>query len=401
MTTEKDNLTGKTRIASIDIFRGLTILTMVFVNDVASVTNIPIWMKHFPSDVDGMTIVDIVFPAFLFIVGMSIPFAFKKRFEKGESIFSMLGHLALRTFGLIFLGVMMVNVGGINASASGISIYLWMLLLYTSIILVWNSYSGFDKKYIPIVFRAVGVFILIYLMYTYRSGDGSGWLQTKWWGILGLIGWAYLTSASAYLFLKKNITALISLIPFFIFVYLAERSGRYEWMNDIGKVLMLGTQVASHAALTTAGVVLSLILIKYKNESTVKMFFAMALYGLFLMLSGYLVRPYYGISKNFATPAWVFYCAGISVTVFIIFYWIVDVKNYGRIFNFIKPAGSNPLLAYLLPSIIYAIIGLTNFTIYGTMFGDGWVGIIRSFLFSLFILGLTGVLTKLKIKLHL
>jgi predicted acyltransferase len=119
------------------------------------------------------------------------------------------------------------------------------------------------------------------------------------------------------------------------------------------------------------------------------------------MLGGYLLRPYYGISKNFATPSWVFYCAGICVTVFIFLYWLIDVKKIKKIFSFIKPAGSNPLLAYMLPSIIYAIIGLTNFSIYGTMFGDGWVGIIRSLVFSFFILGLTALLTKMKIRLHL
>ena len=73
------------RILSIDIFRGLTILTMVFVNDLASVANIPQWMKHMPADADAMTFVDVVFPAFLFIVGMSIPFAVKNRISKGQS----------------------------------------------------------------------------------------------------------------------------------------------------------------------------------------------------------------------------------------------------------------------------------------------------------------------------
>jgi len=374
---------------------------MVFVNDVASVKNISEWMKHFPSNIDGMTFVDIVFPAFLFIVGMAIPFAFQKRAEKGESTVSVLGHLLFRTAGLIFLGVMMVNVSSINEEVAGISMYMWMLLLYVSVILVWNSYSDVKNKFISFGFRAIGVVGLLYLMIVYRSGDGSQWLQTKWWGILGLIGWAYLSSASAYILLKKNITALTALLSIFIFIYMAERSGQYVWMNYVGNIVWLGMAISSHAALTTAGIILSLIIIKYKDESNTKLFFVMSLFGLFLMMGGYLLRPYYGISKNFATPSWVFYCAGICVTVFIFLYWLIDVKKIKKIFSFIKPAGSNPLLAYMLPSIIYAIIGLTNFSIYGTMFGDGWVGIVRSLVFSLFILGLTALFTKMKIRLHL
>src|SRR5436190_1336678 len=67
------------RIGSIDAFRGITILVMIFVNDVSGVSGIPAWMKHKAADADAMTFVDVVFPAFLFIVGMSLPFAINNR----------------------------------------------------------------------------------------------------------------------------------------------------------------------------------------------------------------------------------------------------------------------------------------------------------------------------------
>ena len=55
------------RVASIDIFRGLTILVMIFVNDLAGVKGLPWWTYHLPGNVNGMTYVDMVFPFFLFI----------------------------------------------------------------------------------------------------------------------------------------------------------------------------------------------------------------------------------------------------------------------------------------------------------------------------------------------
>ena len=55
------------RILSIDTFRGITILIMVFVNELAGIRDIPQWMKHMPADADAMTFVDVVFPAFLLI----------------------------------------------------------------------------------------------------------------------------------------------------------------------------------------------------------------------------------------------------------------------------------------------------------------------------------------------
>ena len=61
---------GSSRILSIDIFRGLTILVMIFVNDLAEVKGLPWWTYHLPGNVNGMTYVDMVFPFFLFIVGI-------------------------------------------------------------------------------------------------------------------------------------------------------------------------------------------------------------------------------------------------------------------------------------------------------------------------------------------
>ena len=69
------NQLSNQRILSIDAFRGITIFVMIFVNELAGIRDIPQWMKHMPADADAMSFVDVVFPAFLFIVGMSIPFA--------------------------------------------------------------------------------------------------------------------------------------------------------------------------------------------------------------------------------------------------------------------------------------------------------------------------------------
>src|SRR3546814_8138217 len=86
----------KTRIASIDVMRAITMVLMIFVNDLSSIgrgaiytdldpqelgslTNIPLWLGHVKAGVDGMGLADIIFPSFLFIVGMSIPFAIQNR----------------------------------------------------------------------------------------------------------------------------------------------------------------------------------------------------------------------------------------------------------------------------------------------------------------------------------
>src|SRR6185295_6341634 len=103
-----NQLTGL-RVLSIDAFRGITILVMIFVNELHGVSGIPSWMKHMPADADAMTFVDLVFPSFLFIVGMSIPFAFNARLLKGDSAKIIWTHTLKRALALIIIGVYMVN----------------------------------------------------------------------------------------------------------------------------------------------------------------------------------------------------------------------------------------------------------------------------------------------------
>ena len=60
-------VTEKLHIASIDILRALNMVLMIFVNDLGSLRNIPLWLEHVEPGVDGIGLADIVFPAFLFI----------------------------------------------------------------------------------------------------------------------------------------------------------------------------------------------------------------------------------------------------------------------------------------------------------------------------------------------
>ena len=67
------------RVVSIDIFRGLTMAVMIFVNELSGVRGLPWWTYHALADVDVMTYVDMVFPFFLFSVGMSLPLSVSQR----------------------------------------------------------------------------------------------------------------------------------------------------------------------------------------------------------------------------------------------------------------------------------------------------------------------------------
>jgi len=81
------------RNPAVDILRALTMLLMIFVNNFESINDVPQWMLHSARGVDFLGLSDVVYPVFLFVVGISIPFALENRFRKGLSAGSTLLHI--------------------------------------------------------------------------------------------------------------------------------------------------------------------------------------------------------------------------------------------------------------------------------------------------------------------
>src|SRR5688500_8638955 len=91
------------RLASLDVFRGITIAAMMVVNNPGDWNHKYAPLGH--AEWNGWTPTDLVFPFFLFIVGVAIPFAFGKRAatqSKGE----MLAHVWTRALALVLLGLL-------------------------------------------------------------------------------------------------------------------------------------------------------------------------------------------------------------------------------------------------------------------------------------------------------
>ncbi len=390
------------RILSIDIFRGLTIFLMVFVNDLIPVTGIPVWMKHAEADANMMTFVDVVFPAFLFIVGISVPLALGIRIAKGQSYGEIGKHILVRTLGLVILGVFMVNSEEMAAEPNLISKSWWDVLLYLSAVLIWNRYPRAEgtKRKLFLGLQIVGMLTLAVLALLYPKGDGDILIgmATSWWGILGLIGWAYLLSTVVYLLFNDNIGALIGMLALFILTVVGLQS---EALNLPSFLTWLNSQALhfAHASLTLAGIIFSLLFLQSTTTKTYKeRINGMLIMGLFFLAGGYCLEPVGGISKLYATPSWALYSAAICCFLFPFFFWLVDLKGITRWANFLKPAGTNPLLTYILPFIFYAIFGLTYLP---EAFNEGFLGVLCSILFSLFILGVASFLTKWRIMLKL
>jgi heparan-alpha-glucosaminide N-acetyltransferase len=404
MVTHIRSAGESSRVLSVDIFRGLTMMVMVFVNDLSGVKGLPWWNYHMPPGADGMTYVDMVFPEFLFIVGMAIPLAIQHRLDKGDSTLKLWVHVVFRSLALIILGIFLANHGKVDPALTGIGESAWALLGLIGAILFWNIYPRSDMrqglyrilKYAGLLMLAVALAIL-----RRRTPDGQvAWLDFGYWEILGLIGQSYLAACILYIPFRK-----IHWAPVFWLTVLTALNVFTRLQGVRGHDLPLRLWPFGNgelASIIMAGVVASMI---FLDKSFAKTFKEKAIWGLsyasVLFLAGYGLRPL-GLSKNEGTPTWCLYCASAGVLIVLVLYWIADVKHQTRWAGFVKPAGSNTLLTYLLPYIFYSAFG--GFLYYWVnRFGmdEGFPGLGKSLLFTGIILVWSGAMTKLKFRLQL
>jgi len=390
------------RILSIDAFRGITILVMVFVNELAGTRDIPRWMEHMKANEDAMSFVDVVFPAFLFIVGMSIPFALANRTRKGDSFLQLQFHILWRTLGLLVLGVFMVNgEEGVNAAATGIPGSLWSLLFYISAILVWNVYTFRNKRW-GYILRGAGIAGLIVLGIIYRGGeDGGSRLQPHWWGILGLIGWAYLYACIFFQLLRGNIILLLLATALCTAFYMIAHTPRLVEGNHLNWMSAQAGN-AAHTSVVLCGIILSRIFFGDAPATGIRNRFLQALlFAAILFIAGYFIRPYFKISKIYATPTWCLYSAGICCVVFGFLYWLIDIKKVSGWTGFFRPAGTNPLLTYIIPDILFALFMLFHFTILPNSLRYGLPGVLWAMIYAVAVMYIAKGLNALKIRLQL
>jgi heparan-alpha-glucosaminide N-acetyltransferase len=390
------------RLASIDIVRALTMVLMIFVNDLWSLKGIPEWLEHVKPGVDGIGLADVVFPAFLFIVGLSLPFAMENRRNKGESEMQLVKHVILRTIALLVMGVFLVNGETINAAATGLQRNTWYSLSCLSFILIWNSYPKTANKYLVYAAKAAGIITLIILAYIYRGGkdDQLNYFKPQWWGILGLIGWSYLAAGLVTVFSKNKFSIILGAWIFFAVLSMVSKAGyipKDSFISFIPGAILGGTLTG----LVMGGVLTSIVFQYFKKQNkNLQMTIVFIAFAALLIILSVITRPYWKLAKLGATPAWLFLCSAFTLLTFLIIYWIADVKQKAGWFKIIKPAGTDTLLCYLIPYFLYAIIKVTNFH-WPEAIITGGVGLIKSLLLALLCVFITGLLNKAGVKLKL
>ena len=347
---------------------------MIFVNDLAGAGKVvPDWMVHFSDrhhGGSGMTFVDLVFPGFLFIVGMSIPRALGGRLKKGASPWRLLVHVLIRTVSLLAIGILMVHETP-DTTALGWSGNWWCVFMYLAAIAAFCSFSlpgrvgessGRNLRIFNFVLRTAGLLAMLWLAVAFRGPQGQRIvsflpfsIDTSWYGILGLIAWAYLVASIVFLIFRQNRTAILACLALLMCLFAADKRGLFDdfWLNHI---VGIGGTLGSLAAISVAGLLLGSIVsspdfTSLGARARFTFWFVAGCSAAALLLNGT-----YGISKNQATPSWCFWSCAITATIWFGFHLLCDVRQGTFISRPLVFAGQNVLLAYLISEMLPGLL---------------------------------------------
>jgi predicted acyltransferase len=375
---------------------------MILVNDLSSVHGLPWWTYHAHAEQDAMTYVDMVFPFFLFIVGMSMPLAVTQRLKRNASMASLWLHVLSRSAGLVVLGLILANAEKADSVRMGLNANVWAPLGLIGAVLFWFAPSPEQRQ--SAIFRwlrlaGLALLVLTFALFRRTAGPHPGvWIDGSYPEILGLIGYTYLAVSILYIPSRRWVwaplawmVALSTLCAVLAAHHVRLRVPLYFWPFNSGAM----------ASITMAGVVTSAIFFGAHRWRSLAQRMRLAFaFAAAMLLAAWLLTPL-GISKIRATPTWCLYSSAAAVLCFALLYWVCDVKKKTAWAQLVRPAGANTLLTYLLPDFYFFLTALAGFTFIDQHFSNGALGVARSVVFTLVMLLCAALLTRARIRMQL
>jgi predicted acyltransferase len=321
------------RLQSLDVFRGLAVAGMILVTDPGTYNAVYPPLLH--ATWDGATATDMIFPAFLFIVGVAITLSLSSRIQRGYTRASLLWH-ALRRSAVIF-----------------------------AIGLVVNGFPDYNLHTlrIPGVLQRIALCYLcgsVLYLATARPSRAEERGAAKRSAIV----------ASVTLAILAIYWALLKLVPVPGF-----GTGRLDSLGNLGAFIdrtILGTQhmwpyglTPSHGVtydpeglLSTLPAVATLLLGILSGEwlrtghPANRKAMILAVAGAILVGTGWLLHPLLPINKRLWTSTFVLFSGGISLLVFSLCYAVLDLRRWKR---WAPPAlvfGTNAIVAFALSNFL-------------------------------------------------
>lgn len=327
-TTGTDPVAGPSvpggRLVSLDAFRGLTIAAMLLVNDPGSWSYVYGPLRH--AEWHGWTPTDLIFPFFLFIVGVAMTFSFGKRRREGKDRWALLGKAARRALVLFALGLLIhafpwYDVDLATLRIPGVLQRIAVAYLAASAIVLFTGLRG---QIVATAVLLLGYWALLTLVPVpggvagdlTPDGNLAAWLDRT------VLGTEHLWSQSR----TWDPEGILSTVPAVATVLLGVFTGRWLRSGRSGRAVTAGLLAGGVAAIAVG-----------------------ALWG-----------QLFPINKNLWTSSFTVFTAGMALLFFGLCYWVIDVRGRKRWATPFVVFGMNAIAAYFLSALFARVIGMID-----------------------------------------
>ncbi len=333
------------RIVSLDILRGITIAFMIMVNYNGGIGNgaggTTSWWFMNHADWIGLTPTDLVFPTFLFVIGVSIVYAFEARLSKGATRASLVKHTLSRTAILIFFGFLVNNFpfGEIKNGAWQFHLehmrFFGVLQRLAICYCVVGIFYLYDKSVKTKIYALVGCLVAYYLMLRLIPVPGHGiqFLDPDF----NLVNWVDQQLMPGHLY-EDWVTH-----------NLRDPEGFLSTLPSFGTALL--------------GVLTGIFL--RTNRSVTQKARGLAVGALGCLVTGYVWSFWFPLSKKMWTSSYTLVAAGYSLALFALVFWMVEVMNWRKVWSWPwLVLGSNAIVAYMFSELLPAVFVFTPLVVF-------------------------------------
>jgi predicted acyltransferase len=312
------------RMLSLDVFRGMTIAGMILVNNPGDWGAIHSPLEH--AAWNGWTPTDLVFPSFLFIVGVAVTLALSRRAATAGSRRDLYLKIVRRSLIIFALGLVLAGFPRYDLSTiriPGVLQRIAVCYLCASVI-----FLNTDRR--KQIYIAAALLLVYWALMTLVPvpGFGAGNLESK----------------------EGNLAAYIDRAVFGAHVW------RQAKVYDPEGILSTLPAIAT----TLVGVLTGHLL--RSRRAPLEKVAAMFVAGAAGIIAGWTWNYWLPVNKALWTSSYVLFAAGMALQLLAVCYWLVDIKGYKRWALPFVVFGSNALALYFLAELSANLISIIEFT---------------------------------------
>ena len=335
-TSLKTSRVASQRLLSLDVMRGITIAGMILVNTPGSWAHIYPPLEH--AEWHGLTPTDLVFPFFLFMVGISITLALGRRVEQGMDQAPLVGKIMKRAAIIYALGIFLT---------------------------LFPAFDFSNLRVVGVLPRIATVYLIASLLF----------LPLSWRAIAGL---------SIFLLVAYWLAMALIPVPSVGPANLEPGTNLAAWLDErlVPGRLYRGNWDPEGFLSTVPAVVTALtgILTGYwlrTRKSAEEKIIGMMVAGVLACAVGYLWHQVFPVNKNLWTSSYVLVTSGMALLLLGTLYWLVDVRRYHRWTPFFVAFGMNAITAFVIHATFIDAFHMSVNAAGDTLGGLGYQGLVQ------------------------